>query len=691
MTGSTEAARRGMFGVDVGGTFTDVVAVIDGEIRLAKVPSYPPKPERSVIEGAARLDVAKASLFNHASTKGLNAVLTRALPKVGFVTTEGHRDMLDAGRGWRPLSGQTTARWRRPFGDAARPLVERYLRRGVRERVSAEGEILIPLDEADARRHFELLKRCNVEGVAICLLNAYRNGAHEARLREIASQILGDIPISISSETSPLAKEYARASTTLIDVFMKLMYGGYTARLREGLAALGFEGDLNFADCAAALQPAEAALEHPYRIVFAGPAAGAQSCLHFGRAIGEENMICVDVGGTSTDIALIVEGAPFVRDRFDLEFDLVINAISTEISSVGAGGGSIVSISSSGDVQVGPGSAGAIPGPACYDRGGDKPAVTDACLLMGIIAPEGFAGGALKLREDLARAAFESLDSPLSFADRVAFAYRIAVHNIAEEVANVAIRHGADPRSLSLIAYGAAGPMLLSGVLDLIGAKRLIVPPHPGLFSALGLISTDHIFSESACRYRVLDASAAPEIATLYAEMEDNLLRKAKVARKDAILERSFDGRLMGQTWETPLIRIGGDLEGEAAVAAMIEAFHAEYERRNGKRFEHLPVQAVQYRVRLIVPERKLSFPEIQGDGRPLTPQPIGAREIRHLGERPLEAALYRRGELPFGARFMGPAIVSEDYSTTFIAPGQQAAIGRFGEIVLTRLEGDVR
>ncbi len=229
-----------MFAVDVGGTFTDVVAIRDGRIEVTKVPSDPSRPERPVVEGARRLGVEGSPVFNHASTMGLNAVITRRLPKIGFLTTEGHRDMLDRGRVWRPLDAQTDPAWRRPFGDAARPLVPRYLRRGVHERILADGSVLWPLDEEQARRQLAVLARCDVQGVAICLLNSYVDPAHEERLRELAREVLGDVAISLSSEVSPLAKEYARASTAVVDVLMKLIFTGYAraARPRPARARL---------------------------------------------------------------------------------------------------------------------------------------------------------------------------------------------------------------------------------------------------------------------------------------------------------------------------------------------------------------------------------------------------------------------------------------------------------------------
>lgn len=667
-----------LIGVDVGGTFTDVVMVRDGEVFVTKVPSVPSEPELAVLEGARRCGVKDAAIFNHASTKGLNALLTRNLPKVGFLTTDGHRDMLDQGRAWRPWNAQLDPRWRRSFGDAARPLVDRYLRRGVVERTLADGGVLIPLDEEQARAHLELLGRCQVEGVAICLLHAYANPLHELRLAALAREILGpDIAISVSHEVGARMKEYPRASTTVIDVMMKLIYTGYAEKLSEGLKAEAFDGQLNFADCTASLIPWKQALEAPHRILFAGPAAGAASCVSLGAAIGDGNLIGCDVGGTSTDITMIVAGQPFTNDSFELEWDMVINALSTEVSSVGAGGGSIVAVSSSGDITVGPQSAGAVPGPACYRRGGDKPTVTDACLLMGILDPDGFAGGQLELDVEASRKAFASFDSPMDVDERVAMAWRVALNNIAEEVVNVAIRHGADPRDFSLVAFGAGGPMLLAGALELTGARRLVVPPHPGLFSALGLLSTDLVYADSRSSRRMLSMDAAPAIEALLHEMEAEL-RKRLAPGSTATRRRSFDAHVLGQSWETPFVSIE---DGPIDTDRLTQAFHAEYLRRNGQSFPDMPVEAVSWRVQLIVTSSKFDWipiPEQEGD-----PQPISRRMLRHLADRPLKAKVYDRAALGAGARIDGPAIVREPLSTILVIPGQTATVGRFGELVI--------
>jgi N-methylhydantoinase A len=668
-----------VLGVDVGGTFTDVVAIRNGRIEVTKVPSNPSEPAAPVVEGARRLGVEGSAVFNHASTMGLNAVITRRLPKIGFLTTEGHRDMLDRGRVWRPTDALTDPSWRRSFGDVSRPLVPRYLRRGVRERILADGSELLLLDEGHARHELSVLARCNVEGVAICLLNSYVNHAHEERLRELTLEVLGDVAVSISSETSPLAKEYARASTTVIDVFMKLIFTAYSKQLDGELRELGFDGELNFADCAAMLLPWEDALEQPFRIVFAGPAAGTIGSTRLGEALGEGNLICADVGGTSTDVSLVVGGQPFVNNTFELEHDLIINALSTEVSSVGAGGGSIVSISPSGDVLVGPASAGSEPGPACYGRGGISPTVTDACLLMGILDPDGFAGGEMRLDPDLSRQAFESLDTPLGLEQRVEFSYRIAVANIAEEVTNVAIRHGVDPRDFSLIAYGAAGPMLLPAALELLHARRVVVPPYPGLFSALGLLSTDLVYYESRSAYVVLAPETAPRISAVFGEMERRLRERLGSGAEGIPARRTIDGRLLGQSWETPFIEVPDGPITEETIPELVERFHAEYERRYGNRFPYVPVQGVTYRVQLVVPSDKVEYPP--DDGEPVEAEPSGIVELRFFADGVLEAGEYMREAIPVGGRMRGPAVVREPLSTTFVCPGQVAEVGRFGEI----------
>lgn len=672
-----------IIGVDVGGTFTDVVSVDEnGVITPAKVATDLYSSDGPVLEGAARVGVESASVFNLASTAGLNAVITRKLPKVAFLTTCGHRDILDAGTVARPVEFLTEPRWRRSFGDANRPLVPRYLRRGIVERITATGEVFIPFNEAQAREELALLKRCNVEGVAICLLNSYVNPAHEQRLKALVREELGDIACSVSSEISPLAMEYSRATTTLVDVLMKIKYGDYTAKLNAGLAALGFKGEFNYADCRALLMPASYAMERPYRLVVGGPAAGAISSAHFGTMVDDGNMICADVGGTSTDISVVIDGEPWVNPTFELEHDLNVSALSIDVITLGAGGGSIVSLSPTGDIRVGPESAGADPGPAAYGRSGVRPTTTDTALLAGVLAPDGFLGGKMPLYKERSKAAFEALDTALPFAERVRQAWAVGVNNIAEGILNISVRRGIDPRDFTLMAYGAAGPMLLPAVLDVLALRRVVVPPHPGLFSALGLVSSNLSFMDQRSEYILLQKGAADRIDRIFRSLEDALRTQVAGHHGEVEFRRSFDGRLAGQAWLTPLIEVPGGTVTEDVIAAMAEAFHGAYERRNGNRFTQFPVEAVTYRVQAFVHGEKVRYPRVPaGSG---NPQPIAEQPLEHIYGEGVTARIYQRETLGAGDRIEGPAIVREEMSTTLVPPGHQLIVGEFGELIIT-------
>jgi N-methylhydantoinase A len=673
-----------MIGVDVGGTFTDVVSIEDGAIKTVKVATDVRNTHLAVLEGAAEAGVQNATVFNHASTHGLNAVITRRLPKIAFLTTLGHRDILDIGSSYRPLTALTDASWRRGFGDAMRPLVPRYLRRGIRERLTTDGGVLIPLDEDHAREQLAVLRKCDVQGVSICLINAYVNAHHEERLRELVHEELGDIPVSISSETSPLAKEWARASTTTIDVFMKLIYNDYTKKLGDGLREQGFTGDFNYANCAAQLVNADIAMEQPFEIVFAGPAAGTVASAHFGKLIDRGDLLCVDIGGTSCDISMVSKGEPYVNTTFLLEHDLIVNALSNEVESIGAGGGSLVTISPSGEVLVGPGSAGADPGPACYGKGGTQPATTDTLILMGIIDPKTFAGGRMSLDPAKSQEAFENLDTTLSLHNRVNYAFNIGINNVAEGITNIAIKHGIDPRDYSLVAFGAAGPMLLPACMDLVHAREVIVPPHPGLFSALGLVSSDQVYGDSRSSYVMLGAEAAESINKIYSQMEEKLRERFDDSEHNVQFVRSMDARLAGQTWETPFVSVPSGEITEEKVTEMIETFHQVYESRAGNRFDGLPVQAVTYRVEAVIKVDKVDYPVLEkGDGAVLAPD--STFELRYLTDEPVTAGRYQRETFKAGDRIEGPAVIHEALSTTFMLPGQVAVVGEYGELRITR------
>ncbi|WP_371820952.1 hydantoinase/oxoprolinase family protein [Tsukamurella sp. PLM1] len=404
--------------------------------------------------------------------------------------------------------------------------------------------------------------------------------------------------------------------------------------------------------------------------------------------MGENDLLCADVGGTSCDISVVTAGEPFVNTSFELEHDLVVNALANDISSIGAGGGSIVHIGADGEIQVGPDSARAEPGPACFDRGGTQPTTTDTCLMIGILDPDGFAGGEVAIDRDLAQRAFESLDTSFTLPERVRYAYEMAVNNMAEGLFNVAIKNGVDPRDYSLVAFGAAGPMLLPAVLDAVQCKEAIIPPSPGLFSALGLLSADQVFTVNRSAYLMLDGANAERIDAIFTDMEREL--REQISDADAQVHRSMDAHLVGQSWETPFVPVPDGTVDADAVAAMVTSFHDTYQARSGNRFEAMPVEGVTFRVRAVLATDKIEYPKLAARGdEPLTP--TGTRTLRYLGdisdggEGAQTAQVYDRESLRFGDVLPGPAIVNEGLSTTHIGAGQTATVGEYGQIVIRR------
>jgi N-methylhydantoinase A len=677
-----------MISIDVGGTFTDVIAVDEkGNVTEAKVPTDISSTEKAVIEGAKRVGISGQEMLNHASTHGLNAVLIRNFPKVAFITTEGHRDILDHARGWKPMESLTDANWRRACGDSGRPLVDRYLRRGIAERLTSKGEVLIPLDEEQARKEIEVLKKCDVKGVAICLINAYVNGAHEERLRDLVREIMGDIPISISSEVSPLGKEYARSSTTVIDVIMKMVYGDYINRLNNGLKDAGFRGEMNLVDSAAMLIPLDFAMEKPSRIMYAGPAAGTMSCVYFGSLIGEKNIICCDIGGTSTDISLIRNGTPIVKTEYEIEHDLIVNALAIEIFSIGQGGGSIAHVGPYGELQVGPEGAGADPGPACYGLGGDQPTIADAFLLMGILDEYKFLNGEKPLFPERARRAFEDLPLKAEFSQKVRQTCEIGLSNVAEGIANVTIERGVDTRDYTLFAYGSAGPMMLPKLMEQLEIQKVIVPPYPGLFSALGLSTGDLTYTDYQSAYITLSPNTeiASEIDAVYKRMESTILSRLPgyVNKDEARFIRSFDGWYAGQTWETPFVPVPLGIIDTESVGQMINAFNDRYLEMWGNQFEYLPVIACSYRTSCILPITKVKYKSLE---KRKSGKPVGLpRRLTYMDSIDTEVMEYERGDLLLGDTIKGPAIIREPVATTMIFSGQVATIGQYGEIHIIR------
>lgn len=395
-------------------------------------------------------------------------------------------------------------------------------------------------------------------------------------------------------------------------------------------------------------------------------------------------MLCVDVGGTSCDLSVVAAGTAHRNTTYEFEHDMIVNSLATEISTLGAGGGSIAAVNDLGELRVGPESAGGVPGPACYGLGGQAPTMTDAALLMGLIDPDGFAGGALKLFPDLAAGAFDALPIEGDRGQRVVNTWRIGINNIVEGIYNVALARGLDTSDFSAVAFGAAGPMMLPFALDLVKLRRVIVPPHPGLFSALGLLTADLTYSDSRSAYTVLGEDVASSVSSLFQEMEEGLLKGlSDEDRAAATVTRTFDGRLLGQGWETPLVPVPSEKIDERSVAQMIATFHDEYEARNGVRLESFPVQAVTFRVSVVVPSERFSFASVERRRSGGAPEAVEKTDLHFLYGEDVVAAVYRREDLLAGDRVPGPAIVREPMSTTVVPRGRHLTVGAVGEMYI--------
>jgi N-methylhydantoinase A len=662
-------------GVEVGGTFTDLVAVEGGKVVVTKVPSTPRSPDIGAFAAltASGIDLARIEDLGHGSTVATNAVLERKGAAVAFVATAGFRDLLFMQRHDRRNIYDL-------FYAKPAPPVRRKDCFEAPERLQADGSIEKPLDEAAVKGALiPALKAGGYRAVAICLLNAYANPVHEKRLAALLGEALPDVLVTASHQVAREFREFERASTTLLSAYVQPVIDGYLHRFESKLAESGFKGRFTVMQSNGGRLPAEAMRESAITALYSGPAAGVVGATRQAARSDFDDLITFDMGGTSTDVCLVQDGRPSLASESEID-GLPIRTPVLDIVSVGAGGGSIAWVDDGGMLRVGPQSAGADPGPACYGKGGTQPATTDTALLMGIIDPGGFAGGRMHLDENLARQAFENLVSTLSFDQRVNYAFKVGVNNIAEGLFNVAVKHGIDPRDFTLLAFGAAGPMLLPAALDVVHAKEVVVPPHPGLFSALGLVSSDQVYGDSRSAYTILEPGAAESIKKVYGQMEDRLRERFGDRADDVNFVRTFDALLVGQSWETPFVGIpDGEITAEV-VDQMIANFHDVYEQRTGNRFEALPVQGVTYRVEAVIPADKVEYPVLptrESGG----PEPTKQIQIRYLAAEPLDANEYQRLDLRAGDEIAGPAVIREPLSTTFVPPDHRAVVGTYGEL----------
>ena len=687
-------------GVDIGGTFTDIVFLgADGEIHTKKISSSVEDYAQAIADGLDQvfgetgLAAADVEELRHGTTVASNAILETKGAKTGLITTKGFRDILEI-RNLR-MPRLYDLRWEKPV-----PLVERYLRVVVDERVNAQGGIDRPLDPKDAGRAVDRLLAEGVEAIAVCLIHSYANPEHELMIKEIVQRKAPDLPICISFEVLPEIKEYERTSATTINAYITPIVAGYLASLRRNLDGAGVTAPLLLMQSNGGLTTAEAAERLPMNIIESGPAGGVIGAQALAKAVGLSDIITFDMGGTTAKASLVeggevtrsmeyqVGGGIMMGSRLLTGAGYLLKVPAIDLAEVGAGGGSIVWIDAGGSMQIGPRSAGASPGPVCYDAGGSEPTVTDANVLLGYINPGYLVGGEVKLNTPKARAVFEEkIAKPLglSVAHAAYGAYQIVASNMIRAIKAVSTERGRDPRGYALFAFGGSGPIFGAGMARELRMKRIVVPPSPGLFSSFGLLYADVEHHYSRTLRRLLRKADLEELNLVWDKMVAGALEQLAAdgfPESKRRVRRTASMHYQGQTFELTVPVPDGPID-EDTVAALEEAFGAEHERTYGHRagadepVELVNVQVVGYGLaeRSSVPERVIAAKASQAD-RPPSRQAYFGPDVGWV-----ETPVIGRGDLDAPRR--GPCIVEEYDATVVIPPRSEAALDAYGNILI--------
>jgi N-methylhydantoinase A/oxoprolinase/acetone carboxylase beta subunit len=680
-------------GVDVGGTFTDLIYVDDdeGEILVHKVPTTPDDPAQGTIQGIRELtEQAGASPSEldqvfHGTTIATNIVIEHNGARVGMITTKGYRDILHIARHKKPFnfSNYQDLPWQRY------PLVRRRYRLTVPERILKDGSVLVALDEDSAREQVRALKEAGVEAVSVCFLFSFVNPAHEQRVAEIAREEFPEAFLSVSSEVLPQYREYERFSTVCLNAYVGPKVSRYVHRLEEQLEALEVRTKLHLMTSASGVATPEGAVARPVNLLMSGPVAGVVGGIWAGKQAGYENVITLDVGGTSADIGLAQEGRLRMKHLLDTRvgpYQAMIPMV--DVDTIGAGGGSIAYVDQGGIFRVGPRSAGADPGPAAYGRGGTEPTATDAMVNLGWLLPEAFLGGEMPLRADLARVAFEQGPGQslgMSVEEASMGAVQIVTHSMVQSIEENSVRKGYDPRDFALVAEGGAGPLFAAQIALEVGTPWVLVPPYPGITSAMGLLATDMVYEYGSTSYQRLSKLDAPALQTMFVELEEQAraqLEDDGIPDERMLIQRVADCRYLGQGYELRVDVGSGAIDG-AWVEKLRADFHDIHEREYSRRFEDSDIEVPNVRVRGIGLMPALETPEVEAGDEP-SPRHEADAWFRVGGElKAVGTRYYERSDLRSGSRLEGPAIVNQYDSTTVIPPGISAHVDRFGNILM--------
>lgn len=676
-------------GIDVGGTFTDVVLVNDKAETLyhTKTLTTPQDLTVGVLRGIKKiLDLASVGMEEidhivHGTTVGTNALIERKGAKTGLITTEGFIDVLEIGRFQRPKEGLYDMAVDNPD-----PLVPRYLRRGVEERINSRGEVVKPLNEESVRGEVEFLLSQNVESIAVSLLFSFLNPEHERRIREIIKEIDPNVYVSLSSEVAPEFREFERTSTTVLNAYLQPILERYIDDLQHKLRKEYGVEDLRIMLAHGGIMPAETAKEHAVTIVNSGPVGGVLAGTFIGSLTGYDDIITVDMGGTSFDICLIVNGVPAVTTEGKFE-GYPVKVPIVDVNFIGAGGGSIAWIDKAGILNVGPESAGADPGPACYARGGDRATVTDANVVLGRISPESFLGGEMRLDASLARKAISKIASELDMeVEEAALGIlRVADAKMEKGISVSSTERGYDLRDFTLVAFGGAGPLHAVQIAADLKIPRVIIPPLPSDFSAFGLLVADikhdyvrnYIVSEDDVDFRLLQE--------YFAELEDEgvkQLQKEGVKEEDMEIWWSMDMRYLGQSYELNIPIERGTSFSSESFGEIVERFHERHQEKYEYSSRDEKVEVVNLRVTAIGKTRKIKLRKLEKGGR--EPPAKALKEEREVYFKEFTTVpVYTRELLLSGNVLQGPCVVEEKFSTTIIQAGAKGVVDDYGNIII--------
>lgn len=679
-------------GCDIGGTFTDFVLLDDetGQILVYKCLTTPGDPSDAIEEGIRDLTLRVPDLplkmreVIHGTTLVINAIIERKGARTGLITTKGFRDVLELGREFRYAPYDI-------FSEYPEPLVPRWLRLEVDERVRTDGRVLKALDETQALETIRKLADEGVTSIAVCLLNSFENPAHELTLKELIAKEFPEISISISYEVLPQIREYERTSTTVTNAYVKPLTESYLRKLFNRLNSLGFSGQLFIMLSSGGITSVETAAEFPVRIIESGPTAAVIAGQFYSRLFDLPEMFCFDMGGTTAKSCLIQDGIAGVVPTFEVGrvqrfmkgSGLMIQVPVVDLMEVGAGGGSIARVSRLGTLQVGPDSAGADPGPICYGLGGVEPTVTDADLLLGYLDAEYFLGGNMKLDLEAARKNIETrLAEPLG----VSYIQAVwGIHDLINETMAAAAKthiaeRGGNPKLVTVAAFGGAGPVHAYGLARKLGAPKVIVPPNAGVGSALGFFTAPRAFDLVRSHKTPLVGANFEEVETLFRRMEsdgERTLRTAGATDKVSFV-RSVEARFIGQGYETNLPLPDGSF-ADLDPSDLRRQFDQAYEKLYGRTYPEIPVEFVNFRVRASLPVQALELPRLKKRGS--LNEAFKGERLAYSDKTHdfIPFKVYDRYKLSPDATFAGPAIIEERESTVIVGEGATVRIDDYG------------